>query len=86
MNGPTPPPDGIVTLRELYALIGTTRAELGAEIRDIKAHVDNRLIKHEQEHREEERMRSNRVRWAVTTILAVLGTGAAIVIPLLTKG
>ncbi len=74
----TPPPDGIVTLRELYALIGTTEAKLSAEIQKVSAHVDARLLKHEDEHRDDERHRVGMIRWAVTTLIAVAGVAVAI--------
>ena len=80
------PPDGPVTLRELYALIGAIRAELVSEIGKVTSHVDQRLMAHENEHREDNRHRSSMIRWAVTTVIAVIGVGAAIVIPLVTKG
>lgn len=84
-----PPPDGIVTLRELYMLVDSTRTELRAEVdktrtelraevQAVTQHVDGKFTEHDSEHRIDAERRSSLFRWSVTTIIAVIGVVVAV--------
>lgn len=80
-----PPPDGIVTLRELYTLLEKTRAEFILEVQKLQTSMDKKFvdheavhIKHETEHDQEHAHQTSLIRWAVTTIISVVGVAIAI--------
>lgn len=60
MSGP-PIVEGPVTIREVYALLGQTRAEILGELRE-----------HENEHKREADVTVSRGRYAVTTALTIM--------------
>lgn len=78
------PEGGEVTSREVYQLILALKAEVLAEIRSVSTEWHGRLTSHEHEHRREHDVRSSRIRWAVTTIVAVVLGAASIVVALVT--
>lgn len=73
-----PHPDGIVTLRELYALLDKTRAEILTELQKFRGDVDKKFGDHEGMHDRESSRRTSLMRWAVTTIIAAIGVMVAI--------
>ncbi len=85
MTNPTPLPEGNVTIREVYHLLNTMRAELKSELQALGFHVDKKFDDHEVEHtqieakydRGHQRVMSM-LRWAVTTILTSIGVAVAI--------
>lgn len=80
-NGGTP-----ISLREVYGLIESVRKELLSEMKATEAKLDSVMVRHQTEHtahdaehnthaewhdREHEK-RVSLVRWAITTIIAIL--------------
>lgn len=73
-----PPHTGLVTLREVYALVEKVRGEVLAEVSKVSAVVESRLEVHQQEHQLDNQRRSGLIRWAVTSVLSGLGVLAAL--------
>lgn len=92
MNEPMPPPiptpytEGPVTIREVYALLGQTRAEVLAAVGNVETRLKGELDDHEREHERQHADTVSRGRYALTTaltlLLSILGNAVAIVLAL----
>jgi hypothetical protein len=74
---------GSVTIRELYAQIGSLRTEMNVRLDKIEETLDVRFDAHKLEHSVETSRKNSYIRWAVTSVISVVGVGVAIVIPLM---
>ena len=84
-----PPVSDTATLREVYALVESTRVQLSAQIDKLGAQLDNEITKlgtqvegkftvHQVEHQQDRDRRSGLIRWAVTSIVSGVGVLVAI--------
>lgn len=79
MGQTLPPPDnGAATLREVYALVESTRVQLLAQIDKVGTHLESKLELHEKEHDRDTERRNSLTRWVVTTLLSGMGVLVAI--------
>lgn len=71
-----------VTIREVYALVEGKHAETIAHVDKVYTQLQAYVETHDSTHTSERRERASLIRWAVTTIISVIGFSSAIVIPL----
>lgn len=62
----------------VIGLVNTLRAELRTEVKSIQDHIDTTFNRHEQAHTNEENRRNSRLRWFVTTLIAILALAATV--------